>query len=224
VPPPAIQRIPPSGIPPLPSPIIGSAAEASGRAKKNDKAPRPPKPQREPRERGALPTLFGILLVILLLVGGAVWMVMFALDQWQHSKSREADDAPLAGAPALDPAAAAQSPDAERAIVATASDPMIAKPVMDPTAARAAMQATPPAPPPAVAATQPKSVMPVEWPDLTLQGVIGRGANGSAILNNSVLAVNELIKGVRVAAVRQQGVELEFGGERRFIKVGTSTR
>ena len=51
----------------------------------------------------------------------------------------------------------------------------------------------------------------------------GRGKNGSAILNNKVLAVNETIEGVRVISVGKQGVELEYQGKRRFIKVGIST-
>jgi hypothetical protein len=63
----------------------------------------------------------------------------------------------------------------------------------------------------------------VRWPALKLTGVLGQGRSGSAIINDQVLAVNETIKGVRLAAVGRQGVELEYQGERRFVKVGTST-
>ncbi len=36
------------------------------------------------KEKGALPTLIGILFVILLLVGGAVWIITFAIQQWKQ--------------------------------------------------------------------------------------------------------------------------------------------
>jgi hypothetical protein len=72
--------------------------------------------------------------------------------------------------------------------------------------------------------TAPQPKLPVEWPLLALKGVIGRGAGGSAIINDQVVAVNEAVDGVVVMAVKNQGVELEYKGEKRFLKVGTATR
>jgi tetratricopeptide (TPR) repeat protein len=82
-----------------------------------------------------------------------------------------------------------------------------------------------PTPKPAVPEpVEPKPVAPVEWPALTLQGVIGKGLNGSAIINDQVLAVNETIEGVRVVAVEKQSVKLEYEAEERSLRVGMSTR
>ncbi|MBT7700716.1 MAG: hypothetical protein HN700_10515, partial [Verrucomicrobia bacterium] len=211
---PDVQTIPPPLAPPLPEPPHPAEADA-------DDAPAPTK------EKGALPTLLGILLVILLLVGGAVWMIMFAVQQWKQPDAPPSPSEVAARVEAATPA----STSAEAPITSPGAPPL--------TVAKPPHSAVPPIPiadpgasstPPPVASVgadpaQPVAVAvePVEWPTVTLQGVIGRGKNGSAILNNKVLAVDETIEGVRVISVGKQGVELEFKGRRRFIKVGIST-
>ena len=176
------------------------------------------------KAKGALPTLLGILLVILLLVGGAVWMIMFAVQQWKQSDDQPPPPEVAAHVETATPA----STTPEEPAASTVAPPLpIAKPPHPVAIAKPV--AKPPAPPPVAPVkaepTQPAvtAVEPVEWPTVTLQGVIGRGKNGSAILNNKVLAVNETIEGIRVISVGKQGVELEYQGKRRFIKVGMST-
>jgi cytoskeletal protein RodZ len=211
---PAIQATPPSKTPPLPAPPPPEEADADG-------VPAPVK------AKGTLPTLLGILLVILLLVGGAVWMIMFAVQQWKQPDDHPPPPESAAHVETATPA----SPTSEGPAASTVAPPLpIAKPphpvaIAKPVAKPAAPPAPPPVAPVKAEPTQPAvtAVEPVEWPTVKLQGVIGRGKNGSAILNNKVLAVNETIEGIRVIAVGKQGVELEYQAERRFIKVGIST-
>lgn len=70
------------------------------------------------------------------------------------------------------------------------------------------------------APTEPQSRRTVLWPPLTLRGIVGRGLNGAAIINNQVVGVNEVIEGVRVVSIEAQGVELEYQGEKKTLKVG----
>jgi len=194
--------------------------------KKKEKKEKAPK-----KEKGALPTLIGILLVIGLLVGGAIWMIMFAVQQWRSSSSDETIAAPaVAAAPVEAVASAPAKPD-----VPEAAPPKIAKPAAvagtekappavvapKPPAAPPAKPTVTPEPTPATPPAKPRT--PVKWPSLALQGVIGRGQNGSAIINDQVLAVNETIENVRVVSVGRQNVELEHKGERRSLKVGMTT-
>ncbi|MBL7077883.1 MAG: hypothetical protein ISS31_10465 [Kiritimatiellae bacterium] len=192
------------------------------------------KPRAPKKEKGALPTLMGILFVIGLLVAGAIWMIVFAVQQWKGSDSDETAAAPAVTAPAE------VSQPVEPDVAPTA--PKIAKPTApakpakpEPTPVAAPAKPTPkptvkptvkpaPKPDPKRVAAPTKPVAPVKWPALALQGVIGRGQNGSAIVNDQVLAVNEAIEGVRVLSVARQSVELEYEGERRTLKVGMSTR
>jgi len=85
-------------------------------------------------------------------------------------------------------------------------------------------------PPPVQPPTPPKPEVkpavkpPVIWPTLTLTGIVGRGAKGSARINNEIFTVNETIQGVRVVSVGNQGVYLEYMGESKHLKVGGSTQ
>lgn len=143
----------------------------------------------------ALPTLLGILIVILLLLGGAIWLIVFAVQQLQESRANEAE---AGQPPVVDVAEAPPTP------------PDSAAPLQPPPRAPKPKPKPKPAPEPKAA----------DWPKLALTGVIGSGNTGSAIINNEVLAVDEIIDGVRVLSVTTKGVELECGSERRFLRVG----
>jgi outer membrane biosynthesis protein TonB len=193
------------------------------------------------KEKGPLPTLLGILLVIALLVGGAIWMVIFAVQQWRASGD-EAVAAPAVTAAPVDASAPVEAPAPApvEPVEEKATPPTLAKPAEPAPPVEPAPVETEPAPPPPkkpdVEPTEPpepapapapepaKPKAPVAWPSLALQGVIGKGQNGSAIINDQVLAVNETIEDVRVLAVGRQNVELEYNGERRTLKVGMTTR
>jgi len=63
---------------------------------------------------------------------------------------------------------------------------------------------------------------PANWPMLTCSGVVGKGASGSAIISSEIVGVGESVQGVKVLSIRAQGVELEYEGETRFLKVGSA--
>lgn len=64
-----------------------------------------------------------------------------------------------------------------------------------------------------------------EWPRLTLNGVMAQAgpAQGSAIINGTMVEIGEKIEGVRLVEVRRSGVLLEFKGNTQFVRVGQST-
>lgn len=64
-----------------------------------------------------------------------------------------------------------------------------------------------------------------EWPRLTLNGVMAQTgpAQGSAIINGTMVEIGEKIEGVRLVEVRRSGVLLEFKGNTQFVRVGQST-
>jgi hypothetical protein len=78
---------------------------------------------------------------------------------------------------------------------------------------------TPPEPPLAVV-EEPQ----VEWPNLLLGGVVGKGSKGAAMLEGQVIAVGETFNGVKVISIGLQSAELEFRGQTRQVKVGNSTQ
>ncbi|MBN2301511.1 MAG: hypothetical protein JXN60_03240 [Lentisphaerae bacterium] len=64
----------------------------------------------------------------------------------------------------------------------------------------------------------------VVWPMLTLSGVVGKGSNGSVILNNEIVGVGEYIDGVKVVSLGYREVTLEYEGQQQTIKQGNSTQ
>jgi hypothetical protein len=58
------------------------------------------------------------------------------------------------------------------------------------------------------------------WPLLELNGIVGIGANGSCFINGRIVTVGETVQDVKIVAIRKNGVELEYEGERRFLRVG----
>ncbi len=64
----------------------------------------------------------------------------------------------------------------------------------------------------------------VEWPNLTLDGVVGSGAQGSCLINGEIVRVGERVQNVKISAILRDGVELKYRGEKRFLRVGASTR
>ncbi|MBN1269897.1 MAG: hypothetical protein JXB04_09930 [Kiritimatiellae bacterium] len=67
---------------------------------------------------------------------------------------------------------------------------------------------------------------PGTWPRLKVMGVLTKGpaGEGSVIINGDIIEVDEQVEGVTVREVDTSGVWLEYGGRRRFVKVGRSTR
>lgn len=61
-----------------------------------------------------------------------------------------------------------------------------------------------------------------EWPAIKLMGVMaGRGVSKpSALLNGVEVEVEETLSGVRLLNVEPGGVWLEYGGEKKYLRVG----
>lgn len=64
----------------------------------------------------------------------------------------------------------------------------------------------------------------VPWPVLKLSGVVGKGTRGSAIINGNIVLIGQTIDGVKVVKIIEGGVEVEYQGETKFLRVGGSSR
>jgi hypothetical protein len=65
----------------------------------------------------------------------------------------------------------------------------------------------------------------VTWPEIALSGVLAANGQreGSAILNGQLISLNQRLHKVRVVAVQDQEVVLEYQGARKSLRVGDST-
>jgi hypothetical protein len=65
----------------------------------------------------------------------------------------------------------------------------------------------------------------VAWPRLRCTGILDarKAGSASAILNSRWFVVGDTIEGVTVVEISSKGVELEYQGERRLLKVNSST-
>jgi hypothetical protein len=172
------------------------------------------------RNRAAL---LGIAAVILLVIGGGVWLALFFM------KPKNAAQPPPTTSTTLPASVAGSTPTVEPAV--TAPPPVVVS-VTPPVETVAVVTATEPTPsgtkietaatPPPPAHVAPPA--PVVWPSLMLSGVMGRGSRGAVRINNEIVTINDTIQGVKLIAIGNQGVELEYMGERKILKVGSSTQ
>lgn len=65
----------------------------------------------------------------------------------------------------------------------------------------------------------------VDWPIIVLTGMAAGNKEGdmTAILNGSLVYVNQKVEGARLIEVSHDGVVLEFEGTRKLIRIGEST-
>ena len=67
---------------------------------------------------------------------------------------------------------------------------------------------------------------PVRWPEIELSGMAGTTTvegSGSAILNGTLIAVNQRIERATLVRVEEDGVILEYKGDQKFIRIGETT-
>ena len=241
--------------PPPPQPATSEAATSEAEDPEPRVAPEPAADSEEEKSRKrAWPALVGALVVMMVLIAGGAWMVLYAYQQWQQTRDAEpalleetlatlnetaqgplppADSAEapgqtdeLSGAAAVTPVDGADQ---------TASGGLAAKGTPGPTeagnqalgpktgsipAGSASLTGEPGDP---AAGSDPEEDVVVQWPLLTLRGVIGDGQEGAAIIDGEVVAVGESYQEVRVAGVGPRLAKLEYMGEQRTIKVGSST-
>ena len=62
----------------------------------------------------------------------------------------------------------------------------------------------------------------VDWPRLEVTSLIaGRKGGGAAIINDSVVGVDDSVNGAVVVGLTKTGVTLRYNGEERFVRVGS---
>ena len=173
----------------------------------------------EKNESRNWPTLVGILVLALLLAGGGVWMLVYAFQQWKSNKAAGPRIALLGKEQPTEPV----QPDDYEPEVAQLDEPEpvepepMTEPGEEPTGALTAAVAEP-----GVGEEQIDMLEPLEWPQISLTAVVGKGLTGAAIINGQIVGVGEIVDDVEVAAVGRQGVKLQYMGESRFLKVGTT--
>ena len=65
-----------------------------------------------------------------------------------------------------------------------------------------------------------------DWPKIELMGILAGGESGrsTAILNGALVMLDASMDGVTLADVGEDGVYLEFKGDRQYIRIGEHTR
>jgi len=163
----------------------------------------------EEEKSGKEPAAMAVVVMVgglLLLVGLAIWLCIFALSKVGVSDAVMRSTAP-------DAAGSAQT-EPEQTQLPESVPPGEGSPVAATTPGPAATSGE---------AAQSDSVLEsaqLKWPNLTLTGVVKERNGGVAIINGKLVAFNDEIKGVRLISVSKPGVQLEFQGEIRFLKVG----
>jgi hypothetical protein len=241
-------RPPQPPAPPLP-PVMPEPEQEEEPAPEQEALPHteiaPPEQQAEPEEPAApeqpaktraWPTLLIVLTALLLLVGGAVWMLIYAFRQL-GVKSPEGTPAPVEIAmqePVVDVPDSPQdttpeAPPLEQAQFGKAevdrresTEPRLDEPPMESPidqAMTASAVSTDEEP-----ASATRNEEPLIWPSISMSASLGQGKNGAAILNGQIIDVGRSIDGVTLVAVGQQNATLEYEGQRMVLRVGNSTR
>ena len=217
--PPSVQPPASSSPPPPPPPPSTETTQAPGADEPADLKHVALAPQK--KERGAWRTLAGALLVLVLLVGGGIWIGQLALVKW---RTGEAAPKPAPVQPA--PAAVEPEPPAPTTVdmpVVESDEPDTAEPPPVTTPAEPPPEPEPPpVPEPAPAQVVPEPPPePVDWPHLKMTSC-GRGVNAFVMINGQALSTGDAIEGVKVIKIHDRGADLEYKGAHRFLKVGGS--
>lgn len=204
--------------------------------------------------RKAWPILLAMSLGGLVLVIGIVWLLLFGFNLWRRGgapakaplvvKVEEpaaavtaTEAVEVAAASAIPSEAVSESPAAVTPSVESVPQPLpvaapesVAVPAAVPAAAPVAVPAeAPAATPAAVPAETPrvaeKVALPVVWPKLVVNGLMGggRGGRSAAMINRQMVEPGVVLEGVRVEAIERNGVRLSYQGETRLVSVGGTT-
>ncbi len=225
-------------------PVLDARAPRSHASAPRQNAAFSPTRSREetaPRRDG--PAVIPILMVIVLLAFAGVSLLWLQTQRDIEARRRSFEEGPPSApvraeaAPARTPAPARpeQRPVAQQPAPASPAPTPAPTPAPEPSSAPlmtpAPTVAATPSPPATdrprgpVAARQ-ESVTRDDWPRIELVGILSGGANrrNTAILNGSLVMVDAQIEGVTLAEVTEEGVYLEFMGDRQFIRIGEHTR
>ncbi|MDD4870552.1 MAG: hypothetical protein PHR77_08325 [Kiritimatiellae bacterium] len=222
------QNVPPATPPPIPAEAAQNPPEAEAES-----------PQQESTDssKKRLKLIIAAVVLIIVLAGGGTWAFLQFMSPKPATpsppvevKQQPSDKVPAAASvtvPAVVPTATNEVPKQPLTATPDALPPQQTQTVATTTSptpqqAEAAKMPEPPTEPPVVTAP-PAEEPPVSWPSLVLTGVVGKGANGSAIINKQIVAVGETIDGVKIVAIKDKSVELEFKGKTQILKVGGTT-
>ena len=214
----------PSSVPPPPAKTSEEPADSP------PPVPEPPLEEtaEEPAKKGrpVWVTLLAVLLGVALLLGGIAAVAIYGFTHWLKQAGEEIAtelETELAKHPDIQITVEPQQPETPPTVVEVQPEvvtPEVATPEPPSTE-------TTPTTPPTVVETPPTTApirprVPVVWPRLALSGVMGHGPQGLAIINREHIGIGETVNGVTVVGIQDQGVELSYKGERRFLKVGSS--
>jgi hypothetical protein len=173
-------------------------------------------------------------LVFIVVIGGAIWLLTFAIKQFKSAKSSstrsttERTEIINEGRGEPSGAVAQGTTDggdsdtgggAESAMAATSGETDTSP--ADGGAATTGSSDSGQGESVSTAEVPPPEAPPVQWPYLQVGGVVGKGLRGAATINGRIIAVGESIEGVEVIAIGDYGVKLECQNETRFAKVGS---
>lgn len=191
----------------------------------------------EARRNGPAVTPVWMLVVLLAFAGVALlWLQTqrdvearrVALEAGHAESAPRVDPTPLpprSASPSVAPTAEAAAPTA-RPVPTGATVPSSSSPAPIPAVAPVAAAPEDSPPPRGPVAARQVTVTRDDWPRIELVGILsgGGGRRSTAILNGSLVMIDAQIEGVTLAEVSEEGVYLEFMGDRQFIRIGEHTR
>jgi outer membrane biosynthesis protein TonB len=173
----------------------------------------------------------GIGIAAVLALGVGIWAFMFAFKPSSKTetvpgttaqqKQPDANAAKTQDGPATTAAVKPAGP--VLPAVTPPTTPVVSQPDTATPAVQPPEQAQPTVQPqPVLQPPPPKE--PVVWPVLIVNGVVGRGKQGSVKINNEILGVGDTVGDVRIMSIEVQGVLLGYKGETKLLRVGGSTQ
>ncbi len=205
-------------------------------------APRPaarPTPRRRDREPGVPWLARGLFILLVLVVLSAVGYGV-ASSRWPRPDPRQDVTDEMSGAgmsvlPEPAPETSASSPVGVRPSEAPATrapeEPTAAplEPADSPTAGDAAepeepapLEVVAASPPPADVAVASPEAPTAPWPALVVQGIVLRRSPqpSIALINGRRLRVGDVVEGVRLVAIEEEQVRLQYRGSERALRIG----
>ena len=82
---------------------------------------------------------------------------------------------------------------------------------------------TEPTPPVETNVVQATPAVPVDWPSLKINGLMGQGEKGAVIINDEIIRIGYTYDDVKVIEIKGKTVVLEYKNETRKLMVGSST-
>ena len=165
--------------------------------------------------------LAGIAALILVLVGGGIWMLVYAFQHWNKPDTEETAETETSAETVKDkpekesgngtatPGTITRtntSGDAETSIVSSGDVD-----TEDKTA---------------FAADTGTDIAEKEiiWPLFSITGIAGRGKNGSVIINNEIVPVGHTVEGARLLSIEPRGAWMSYKGQKKFIRLELGAR